>query len=120
MLANVATAIKTVKSAKFATGGDVSGSGTSTSDSINAKLSNGESVLTTAATSMFAPVLSVFNQIGGGVPIYGQGNNQSIGEEFLATAVAKGMQMAPPPIVSVEEVDRVHNRVQTIERIGTL
>lgn len=120
VLANVATAIKTVKSAKFATGGDVSGSGTSTSDSISAKLSNGESVLTTAATSMFAPVLSVFNQIGGGVPIYGQGNNQSIGEEFLATAVAKGMQMAPPPIVSVEEVDRVHNRVQTIERIGTL
>ena len=120
ILANVATAIKTVKSAKFATGGDVQGPGTGTSDSINAKLSNGESVLTAQATSMFAPALSAFNQIGGGIPIYGQSQQSQAGEEFLAAAVAKGMQMAPRPVVSVEEITTVRNRVETIEKLGTI
>ena len=120
ILANVATAIKTVKSAKFATGGDVQGPGTGTSDSINAKLSNGESVLTAQATSMFAPALSAFNQIGGGVPIYGQNQQSQIGEEFLANAVARGMQMAPRPVVSVKEITTVRNRVETIEKLGTI
>ena len=68
VLANIATATKTVKSAKFAKGGDVVGPGSGTSDSIPAMLSNGESVMTAAATSMFSPMLSAFNQMGGGIP----------------------------------------------------
>nr|DAD67552.1 MAG TPA: minor tail protein [Siphoviridae sp. cttU829] len=121
VLANIATAIKTVKSAKFASGGLVVGPGSGTSDSISAQLSNGESVLTAAATRMFAPALSAFNQIGGGVPIASQGNaSPQIGEEFLARAVAKGMMLAPRPVVSVEEITAVQNRVQTIERLATL
>ena len=121
ILANVATAIKTVKSAKFARGGYVSGPGSGTSDSISARLSNGESVLTAAATSMFSPALSAFNQIGGGVPIVGQNSaSPQIGEEFLARAVAKGMMLAPRPVVSVEEITAAQNRVQTIERLATL
>ena len=121
ILANIATAVKTVKSAKFASGGLVVGPGSGTSDSISARLSNGESVLTAAATRMFAPALSAFNQIGGGVPIASQGNaNPQIGEEFLARAVAKGMMLAPRPVVSVEEITAAQNRVQTIERMATL
>lgn len=121
ILANIATAIKTVKSAKFASGGLVVGPGSGTSDSISAQLSNGESVLTAAATRMFAPALSAFNQIGGGVPIASQGNaSPQIGEEFLARAVAKGMMLAPRPVVSVEEITAAQNRVQTIERLATL
>lgn len=121
VLSGVATAIRTVKSAKFATGGLVTGSGSSTSDSIHAQLSNGESVLTANATSMFAPALSAFNQIGGGVPIVNNGNSQQqIGEEFLARAVARGMASAPRPIVSVEEISKASNRVETIERLSTL
>lgn len=121
ILANIATAIKTVKSAKFASGGLVVGPGSGTSDSISARLSNGESVLTAAATRMFAPALSAFNQIGGGVPIASQGNaSPQIGEEFLARAVAKGMMLAPRPVVSVEEITAAQNRVQTIERMATL
>ena len=119
-MSNITTAIKTVKSAKYATGGDVTGSGTGTSDSISAKLSNGESVLTAKATTMFAPALSAFNQIGGGVPIYGQGNNSELGSDYLAMAVAKGMMMAPQPVVSVEEINRVSNRVKAIERLGKI
>ena len=80
ILSNIATAIKTVKSAKFAEGGAVNGPGTATSDSIPAMLSNGESVLTASATSMFSPILSAFNQIGGGVPInVTTTSNQAVG-----------------------------------------
>lgn len=121
VLSGVATAIRTVKSAKFATGGLVTGSGSGTSDSIPAQLSNGESVLTANATSMFAPALSAFNQIGGGVPIMNNNNSQQqIGEEFLARAVARGMANAPRPVVSVEEISKASNRVETIERLSTL
>ena len=50
----------------LAMGGYVSGEGTSTSDSIPALLSNGESVINAASTQMFMPLLSTINQIGGG------------------------------------------------------
>lgn len=121
VVANIATAIKTVKSAKFAVGGLVEGPGSGTSDSIPAQLSNGESVLTAAATSMFSPMLSAFNQIGGGVPITVVENNRSaMGEEMLARAVAKGVQMMPRPVVSVEEISSVNSRVEILESLGEL
>ena len=50
----------------FAKGGLVSGPGTGTSDSINANLSNGESVINANSTSMFGPLLSAINEMGGG------------------------------------------------------
>lgn len=121
ILANVASAIKTVKSAKFASGGLVTGPGSETSDSIPARLSNGESVMTASATRMFAPVLSAFNQIGGGVPIMSSaGGGAQMGEEYLARAVARGFAMAPRPVVSVEEINNTAERVETIERVATI
>lgn len=120
ILANIATAINTVKSAKFATGGLVTGPGTGTSDSIPAQLSNGESVMTARATSMFAPLLSSFNQMGGGVPInVTQTSSQTLGEDMLARAVAKGVQTIRP-VVSVEEITRVNNRVKVLENLGSI
>ena len=119
VLSNIAVAVNTVKSAKFATGGNVVGPGSGTSDSVPAMLSNGESVLTAAATSMFAPLLSSFNQMGGGVPInVTESSNQALGEDMLARAVAKGVMMAPPPVVSVEEFTSVANRVKYVENLG--
>ena len=121
VLSNITTAIKSVKSAKFATGGIVTGPGTETSDSIPALLSDGESVLTAKATQMFAPLLSSFNMMGGGVPInVTASGNQAIGEDMLARAVAKGMMMAPPPVVSVEEFTSVSNKVKLLEQNGNL
>ena len=90
----------------FSTGGYVQGSGTGTSDSIPARLSNGESVMTAKATSMFSPILSAFNQLGGGVPIVANNGGSNIGMDMLAAAVARGYQMAPQPVVSVEEINR--------------
>lgn len=121
ILANIATAIKTVKSAKFATGGLVTGSGTGTSDSIPAQLSNGESVMTARTTELFAPILSSFNQMGGGVPInITASSNQTMGEDMLARAVAKGVQMMPNPVVSVTEINTVGKRVEVLENLGSL
>lgn len=50
----------------FAEGGLVRGAGTTTSDSINARLSNGESVINAQSTAMFGDLLSAINQVGGG------------------------------------------------------
>ena len=114
-------AMKSVKSAKFAQGGKVEGPGSGISDSIPAMLSNGESVMTAATTSMFAPLLSAFNQIGGGIPInVTASSNQALGEDMLAKAVAKGMMMAPAPVVSVEEFTSVANRVKYVENLGSI
>lgn len=120
ILSNIAVATKTVKSAKFATGGLVTGPGTGTSDSIPAQLSNGEAVMTARATSMFAPLLSSFNQMGGGVPInVTQTSSQALGEDMLARAVAKGVQ-SMRPVVSVEEITSVSNRVKVLENLGNV
>lgn len=114
------SAIKSVKSAKFANGGLVTGPGTGTSDSIPAQLSNGESVMTAKATEMFSPILSSFNMMGGGVPIsVAETSGQSLGEDMLASAVAKGVQSIRP-VVSVEEIRSVSNRVEVLENLGNL
>lgn len=50
----------------YATGGVINGPGSGTSDSISARLSNGESVINANSTAMFLPLLSMLNQAGGG------------------------------------------------------
>jgi hypothetical protein len=110
---------KQPKAPKFAAGGPVSGAGSGTSDSIPANLSNGESVLTAPATAMFAPLLSAFNQIGGGIPVtVAETSRQVIGEEMLARAFARGMAQLPPPVVSVEEINSVNTRVKVLENLS--
>ena len=118
ILANIASAKKIISG--YATGGLVTGAGSGTSDSIPARLSNGESVMTARATEMFSPLLSSLNQMGGGVPISLAGQGSSIGEDMLAMAVAKGMAMAPSPVVSVEEIQRVQKRVAVLEQLGSI
>lgn len=120
IMAGIAKAKKAVNSAKFARGGLVTGQGTGTSDSVPVMASNGESIMTAAATSMFSPLLSAVNQLGGGVPIMVQGGQQRIGEDLLAAAVAKGYAMAPRPVVSVEEINDVQSRVKVIEGLSVM
>jgi len=120
VLANIATAIKTVKSAKFAKGGTVQGAGSTTSDSIQARVSNGESINTAQATSLFSPLLSALNQMGGGVPIVSVSPQQQIGEDMLANAFARGAAMMPRPVVSVEEINTVSERVEVLERLSRM
>ena len=114
IMSGITSAISTVKSAKFASGGLVNGPGTGTSDSIPARLSNGESVINARSTAMFGPLLSSLNQAGGGVAFNPAAGGQREGYEFLAAAVASGMEHARIS-VAVDEVARVNSRVATIK-----
>lgn len=107
----MASAVSSVKSAKFARGGLVQGAGTGTSDSIPARLSDGESVITARATSMFAPVLSAINQLGGGNAIPTPGGAET---EALEGAIARGMAGANLS-VSVTEIESVQAKVNGIK-----
>lgn len=120
IISNMTTAIGIINSAKFADGGLVEGPGTGTSDSIPAMLSNGESVMTARATSMFAPLLSAINVAGGGVPIQvREKSSQALGEEMIARAIARGMQDVHP-IVSVPEINKVGSQVKVVENLGSI
>ena len=117
IISNMTAAIGIVNSAKFAKGGLVEGSGTGTSDSIPAMLSNGESVITARATSMFSPILSYINQAGGGAPIVVEKGSQAMGEDMIARAVAKGIK-GIQPVVSVTEINKVGSQVNVGENLG--
>lgn len=119
VISGMTSAISTVKSAKFATGGYVSGPGTATSDSIQARLSNGESVINARSTSMFGPLLSTLNQAGGGIAFNPASGGQREGYEFLASAVAAGMKSVRLR-VGVDEVTRVQDRVDSIKELSTI
>ena len=119
VISGMTSAISTVKSAKFATGGYVTGPGTGTSDSIPARLSAGESVINAKSTAMFGPLLSSLNQAGGGVAFNPATGGQRDGYEFLAAAVAAGMKNAKLR-VGVDEITRVQDRVDKIQEISTI
>lgn len=119
IISGMTSAISTVKGAKFATGGLVVGPGTATSDSIPARLSNGESVMNARSTAMFGPLLSSLNQAGGGVAFNPAAGGQREGYEFLAAAVAAGMKNVNLR-VGVDEITRVKDRVDKIQEISTI
>ena len=119
ILANVATAISTVKSAKFAEGGKVTGPGTGTSDSIPAMLSNGEFVMTAAATKMFEPLLMTMNNIGRGVPMQVLNSSQTINQAEMLTDSFESAAREIKPVVSVVEITEAQDRVEMIENLDT-
>ena len=118
ILTNIAQAKKLLSGdtpQKKATGGLITGSGTGTSDSIPAYLSNNESVLTAQSTGMFAPLLSGLNMAGGGVPIESVNRSQEImGEDFLARAFVKGLSAMPAPVLDLQEFHRADDRLTSI------
>ena len=117
----MAQAFKALDQAKFATGGYISGAGTSTSDSIPIRVSNGESIMNAETTAMFGGLLSSLNQLGGGVPIQVQETAASVrGEDMLARAVARGVAMLPNPVVSVEDINRGQRQVEVMNEMATL
>lgn len=115
VLANVATAISTVKSAKFAEGGKVIGPGTGTSDSIPAQLSNGEYVMTAKATKMFEPLLAAMNGIGAGVPMQVNNSYRDVENPTTMTDSFTAAAQEIRPVVSVEEITDAQKRVETIQ-----
>lgn len=119
VLANVATAITTVKSAKFATGGKVTGPGTETSDSIPAMLSNGEYVMTANATRLFEPLLDTMNNIGRGVPMQVLNSSRNISQVEILRDSFESAAREIKPVVSVVEITEAQDRVEMIENLDT-
>lgn len=131
-----------IDSQKFAQGGFVSdrkgayvrGRGTTTSDSINARLSDQESVINARSTRKHYNLLSAINEDGGGrrfpnarqIPLFNAGgiysnrtlptpvqtNSLSMLNDLphrIAGAVVEGLRQAPAPVVSVTAFDRVRD-----------
>ncbi len=120
IIAGVATAgqIATIKSQKFANGGKVSGPGTGTSDSISARLSNGESVINARSTSMFSDQLSAMNVAGGGVAfarggIAGQTGSVVPDSNISDDIINKIAKI--PVVVSAVEISNVQRSVEVAE-----
>lgn len=116
---------------KYATGGVIHGAGTGTSDSITARVSNGESILTAKATSMFYDQLSAMNVAGGGRPFDHSGGRRFAQGGVVSTstlmsgrqtqAMAEAMREAVSgiqPVVSVREITSVANKVQVKEKLA--
>ena len=117
----MAQAFKSLDKAKFATGGYIRGAGTSTSDSIPIRVSNGESIMNANTTAMFGGLLSSLNQLGGGAPIQVQQTAATVnGEDMLARAFARGVAMLPAPVVSVEDINRGQRQVTVMNDRATL
>jgi hypothetical protein len=111
---------------KRAEGGMIYGPGSSTSDSIPAYLSNGESVINARSTAIFKPLLSAINSVGGGKRFASGGvvgesalSTQSlINEQFLNLS---SQQTAPiktyvvsTDMSSAQQFDRVQRERSTI------
>ncbi|KAB7731087.1 hypothetical protein F5984_09745 [Rudanella paleaurantiibacter] len=110
-------------------GGYVRGPGTATSDSINSRLSNGESVNNAESTKMFYPLYSLLNQLGGGkaypnTPAYNPSTflapapAPSANPEQLAALVEQGVARAlermPNPVVTVDDINKGQKKVTAI------
>lgn len=94
----------------FASGGIVNGPGTGTSDSIAARLSNGESVINARSTAQFGGLLSLINEAGGGKSFAGGG---IAGSASLQTPIIKTYVVASE-MSSQQEADF---RIQQVARL---
>ena len=122
VLANIATAVSTVKSANFAQGGKVTGPGTGTSDSIPANLSNGEFVMTARATKLFEPLLAAMNEVGAGVVPMQASNayrDYNMPTEELTESFKEAAQDIHP-VVSVVEITDRQNEVRVVENLDNI
>ncbi len=120
-----------VKAPRFARGViGLNGAGSETSDSIDAKLSRGESVMTAKATKAYAPVLAEMEMSVGNKPNFSMGNRkfasgfipktdyQSASEKIISQTVEAIGDI--PVVVSETDITSTQNKVRTIEVTGDL
>ena len=98
-----------------ATGGIVPGNGSGQIDSVSAQLAPGESVINSASTSRFLPVLSAINQAGGGKSLMPNLPASNQGQVFQLV-YPKNEQSQPVRAYVVEsDITDAQRRVQRIE-----
>lgn len=122
--AAIASSVNTVKSTevpKYAAGGLVSGPGTGTSDSIPARLSNGEAVMTAAAVNEWGSMLSAMNVSSGGNAINVSNLPQrGDGMRGMERMMERVMMNMPSPVVSVVDINKGQRKVQVQDNISKL
>ena len=106
--------VQTIKNTKIpmATGGMVGGYGSGTSDSVDARLSKGESVINAKSTRMFKPLLSSINQAGGGVG-FADGGTLDTGSAGMTTGIVKAFVVA-------DEMTNEQDRLTNIRRKASI
>ena len=115
--ATVAMGLKNVQQIKnqkveMNRGGMVGGYGSGTSDSVNARLSKGESVINAKSTRMFKPLLSSINQAGGGVA-FANGGTLDTGSAGMTTGIVKAFVVA-------DELTNEQDRLTNIRRKASI
>ena len=106
------SAITNTPTPSFAQGGMVGGYGSGTSDSVNARLSKGETVINAKSTRMFKPILSQINQAGGGVG-FADGGTLDTGSGGMTTGVVKAFVVA-------DDMTDEQQRLSNIRRKATI
>jgi hypothetical protein len=97
----------------YARGGLVTGPGTGTSDSIPARLSNGEAVMTARAVVDWGPVLSMMNVSSGGNAIPTRHlPEKSSGMRQMEQMFERVMRRLPNPVVTVRDINNGQRRVK--------
>lgn len=97
----------------YARGGLVTGPGTGTSDSIPARLSNGEAVMTARAVVDWGPVLSMMNVSSGGNAIPTRHlPEKSSGMREMEQMLRRVMREMPNPVVTVRDINNGQRRVK--------
>jgi hypothetical protein len=105
--------VKAVKRPKFHTGGLVRGSG-----EVDATLLAGEYVSTRNATSMFSGALAEMEYAANGNRVSLNNYQGGQGMEFFKEAFASALREMKAPIVSVQEITRVSDRIKIADKIA--
>lgn len=127
VISSTASAISSIKKAQFAKGAvDIQGPGTTTSDSIPAMISRGESVMTAKATDMFGGLLLLMNKMAAQPRVtlptmYARYNpTQSAGDARQQAVAFRDAVKEVNPVVSVRDINDVQHRVKVIESLETI
>lgn len=120
-IAQATQATDSAQTPKYAAGGLVTGPGTGTSDSITARLSNGEAVMTARAVNNWGAMLSAMNVASGGNAIsvsnLPQRNDAMKGLERMFERAFMNM---PASVVSVVDINKGQKRVKVQNNLGRL
>lgn len=105
---------------KFSRGGLVTGPGTGTSDSIPARLSNGEAVMTARAVVDWGPVLSMMNVSSGGnaIPTSHLPERRAGGMREMEQMLRRVMREMPNPVVTVRDINNGQRRVNVQDEMA--
>ena len=124
IVAAIGSALSSTKSTevpKYASGGLITGPGTGTSDSIVARVSNGEAIMTAQAVNDWGAVLSAMNVSSGGNAIQVSNLPQrGDGMRGMEQMMERVLLNLPSPIVLVKDIDNGQRRVKVAANLAKL